>query len=300
MNNIGSAFGGALLVGLLGALVYGSIAMLIYLIVSKIKKRKLNKRIILKIYVITFAICGGLMLLVLFFAPKTSSRQLNSAQVNPIINLLPLIIIVGIIFIIRLSSRKKYELEGASKMTEGGYGHLIQRLGGRGEKLVRDNISGDRILVKLQGSFGEALVITDKNLYVLKWGFMAGNFLGGRCMSFGHRNIVGLEIKKGWVTGTFEVLTPATQNAQKSYWGMGGNSAIQSDNVITFQSNKFNLFQEAVKIGRELINKSHSQNIQNSQNEPNYSELEKLAELKEKKIITQEEFEAKKKKILGL
>lgn len=226
--------------------------------------------------------------------------MLSSTQVNPIINLLPLVIIVGIIFVIKLISKKKYEVKGGLKIAKEEYSHLIQRLGGRGEKLVRDNISDDKILIKLQGSFGEALVITDKNLYVLKWGFMAGNFLGGRCMSFGHRNIVGLEIKKGWATGTFEVLTPATQNTQKSYWGTGSNNAIRSDNVITFQSNKFNLFQEAIKIGRELINKSHSQNNQNSQNETNYSELEKLAELKDKKIITQEEFEAKKKKILGL
>jgi hypothetical protein len=177
---------------------------------------------------------------------------------------------------------------------------LIQSLGRRGEKLVKDNIGEDKILVKLKGSFGEALVITDKNLYVLKWGFMAGNLLGGRCMSFAHRNIVGLEIRKGWVTGTFEVLTPATQNDQKSYWGTGSNDAIRSDNVITFESNKFDLFQEAVKIEQELINKSHAQNSQNSPNETNYSELEKLSELRDKNIITQEEFEAKKKKILGI
>ena len=295
MDSIGSAFGGALLVGLLGALIYGSIAMLIYFVISKIKKRKLNKKIILKIYTITFAICGALMLLTLLFVPKASGKQLSPTQVNPIINLLPLIIIIGIVFIIKLNSKKKYDaLEGRT------HSNLIQNFGGRGEKLARANISEDKILVKLKGSFGEALVITDKNLYVIKWGFMAGNFLGGRCIAFGHRNIVGLEIKKGWATGTFEVLTPATQNAQKSYWGSGSNSAIRSDNVVTFQSNKFDLFQEAVKIGRELVNKSHSQNSQSSQNEPNYSELEKLAELKEKKIITQEEFEAKKKKILGL
>jgi len=297
MDSIGSIFGGSLLVGLLGALIYGSIAMLIYLIISKIKKIGFNKKTVLKIYVITFTICGGLMLLVLLFAPKTSSKQLSSTQVNPIINLLPLIIIVGIIFIIRRITKKKYEVSEGQKAE---YSHLIQRFGNRGEKLVRDNIGDDKILIKLQGSFGEAIVITDRNLYVLKWGFMAGNLLGGRCIAFGHRNIVGLEIKKGWVTGTFEVLTPATQNTQKSYWGSGSNNAIQSDNVVTFQSNKFDLFQEAVKIGRELINKSHFQNSQNSQSMPNYSELEKLAELKDKKIITQEEFEAKKKKILDL
>lgn len=178
--------------------------------------------------------------------------------------------------------------------------NLIQKISRRGEKLVKQNIHEEKILVKLQGSFGEALIITDKRFYVLKWGFMAGNFLGGRCLDFGYSNVVGLEIKKGWVTGTFEVLTPASQNAQKSYWGTGSNSAITSDNVVTFFAERFNLFQEAVKIGRELIHNPYFKNSQNSQVESNYSELEKLAELKEKGIITQEEFEVKKKKILGL
>jgi hypothetical protein len=177
---------------------------------------------------------------------------------------------------------------------------LIQNLSRRGENLVKDNIGEGKILVKLKGSFGQALVITDKNLYVLKWGWLAGNLLGGRCMSFAHRHIVGLEIRKGWFTGTFEVLTPATQNDQKSYWGTGNNNAIESDNVITFDNSGFGLFQKAVRIGLELINKSHVQNSQNSPNETNYSELGKLSELRERNIITQEEFEAKKKKILGI
>lgn len=179
---------------------------------------------------------------------------------------------------------------------------LIQKLGGRGEQILKENINKneEKMFVTLQGSFGEGLVITDKRLYVLKWGWMAGNILGGRCGAFDFNSITGLEIKKGLLTGTFEVLTPATQNAQKSYWGINNKNAIKSDNVITFQQNKFNLFQEATKIGRELINKTYPKGGWNSQEKPDYSELEKLAELKEKGIITQEEFEAKKKRILGL
>lgn len=187
-------------------------------------------------------------------------------------------------------------------MIKNNHDNLIQKLDGRGEKLLMENINEneEKVFVKLQGSFGEVLVITDKSLYILKWGFMAGSILGGRCNAFGFNSITGLEIKKGLLTGTFEVLTPATQNTQKSYWGSGSNDAIKSDNIVTFQQNKFNLFQEAVKIGRELINKSYSKSRQNSQEKPDYSELEKLAELKEKGIITQGEFEAKKKKILDL
>jgi len=177
--------------------------------------------------------------------------------------------------------------------------NLLKNFSDRGEKILKDNLvnNEEKIFVKLQGSFGEGLVITDKRLYVLKWGFMTGNFIGGKCNVFEFGNITGIEIKKSWTSGTFEVLTPATQNAQKSYWGNGNNSAIESDNIVTFQQDKFNLFQEAAKIGREMIGDFHSKGNEKS---TDYSELEKLAELKEKGIIIQEEFNTKKKSILGL
>lgn len=170
---------------------------------------------------------------------------------------------------------------------------LIQNFGGRGERLFKENVKEQEIIVKIKGTFGEGLVITKKRLYVFKWGFMADNMFGGRCNAFEFRNIVGLEIRKNWQTGTFEVLTSATQNTQKGYW----DKAVQSDNIITFQNNVFKLFTEAVIIGRDLIGEFHTSGNQPS----NYAaELEKLAELNKKGIISDEEFQAKKKQILGL
>lgn len=176
--------------------------------------------------------------------------------------------------------------------------NLVQNFSGRGEKIIKENIGNEeKIFVKLKGSFGEGLVITNKKLYVLKWGFMSGNIIGGRCVAFEFGNVTGLEIKKNLLTGTFEVLTPATQNAQKTYWSFRNNSAVKSDNVITFLRDKFNLFQEATKIGRDFINRFHSKNNQGG---TIYAELEKLDELKKKGVITREEFDIKKKSILGL
>lgn len=173
---------------------------------------------------------------------------------------------------------------------------LIQDYGSRGEKIFKDNIQEhEKTLVKIKGSWGEGLVITDRRICVLKWGFMVGNTFGGRCMVFELKNVTGIEIKKGLMTGTFEILTPATQNTQKSYWSSGSNSAAESDNVITFQRSDFSTFQEAANIGRDLIgNHSH----QNQTDE--LDKLKKLAELKKDGVITNEEFELKKKQILGL
>lgn len=178
---------------------------------------------------------------------------------------------------------------------------LIQNLGGRGEKILNHSLQDDeQILVKLQGSFGEALILTNLRLYIVKWGFMAGNTFGGRCNAFELKNITSVEFKKSLLTGSVEILTPATQNAQKSYWG-GNDSTVKADNIVSMQRDKFQLFSEAVKIIRNKISESHQVGTINQNSEINdMAQLEKLAELKEKGIVTEEEFQAKKKQILGV
>jgi hypothetical protein len=288
---------GAYIIALLvGTSLWGTIALLICFVVSKARNFNLDSRAIFKIYKTTLIIISILSIPVLFIPSNISEMASAPSKPSPVLNFLPLILIIGIVLFIRKSMKRVQKAEGGKGMSN----NLVYELGSRGESLVRENIHGDKIIVKLQGSFGEGLVITDKRIYVLKWGFMAGNFLGGRCIAFGFNNIVGLEIRKGWATGTFEILTPSTQNTQKTYWGSGENSAIKSDNIVTFQSNKFQIFQEAVRIGRELIHNPHAQTMQGSAPSTNYSDLEKLAELRDKGIITKEEFEIKKKKILDL
>jgi len=172
---------------------------------------------------------------------------------------------------------------------------FIEDLGRKGEKILADNLLEDEVLkAKIKGTHGEALVITDRRLYVVKWGFMAGNIFGGRCNSFDFKNIVGIELNKGPLTGTVEIITPATQSTKANYWS---NQSIKSDNIITFTSNKFGLFGETVKMGREMIEKNRQHKADNDKNSY-LDELERLAQLKEKGAITEEEFSKKKKKLL--
>jgi len=179
---------------------------------------------------------------------------------------------------------------------------LINNIGGRGEKILNKSLQEDEeVIVKLQGSFGEALVLTDKRLYVVKWGFLVGNTFGGRCNAFEFRNITSIEYKKSLLTGSIEVLTPATQNAQKSFWSTQ-NSTQKADNIISMQRDKFEIFAEAVKVIRNKISESHSggEILQKNTEAYNLENLEKLASLKEKGIITEEEFQTKKKQLLGI
>lgn len=177
---------------------------------------------------------------------------------------------------------------------------LIVNLGGRGEQILKKNLqAGEALIAKLKGSFGEAFVVTERNVYIVKWGFMVGQFFGGRCNCYPYQRIVSIECKKSLTTGIVEVLTAANQNVKgMSYWGLGARSASQSDNAVSFFTRDYDKFQEAVNKARKLMDEA-GRPAEHSKKD-DLSQLEKLSELKGKGIITEEEFSAKKKHILGL
>jgi Short C-terminal domain len=183
--------------------------------------------------------------------------------------------------------------------------NLIENLGDKGEKLLANNLeASENIIVKLKGRFGEGFVISEKRVYILKWGFQAGHTFGGESTAYEFMNITGLQLNKHMTSGFVEILSAATQaNPKLSYWGDRGkgNNATESNYAVTFNPHKqTEAFQEAVNIGRRLINKAHQGQHQHSAGGGDLDQLEKLATLKEKGIITEGEFEAKKKQLLGL
>ena len=137
---------------------------------------------------------------------------------------------------------------------------LIVPLGSRGENLLQGNLSSsEKLLAKLRGKFGEGLVITDRHIYILKWGFMAGSMFGGRCIAYPYKNISGVKITKNILTGVFEVMTPGNQDAPKSYWSQNKDSnAIKADDAVAFVGSKsFEPFQKAANLCRDIIAEAH-------------------------------------------
>lgn len=82
-----------------------------------------------------------------------------------------------------------------------------------------------------------------------------------------------------------------------SYWGSGANNASNSDNAVSFFTRDYDKFQEAVNWARKLM-VDGSGTLGHKKDD--LGQLEKLAELKGKGIITEDEFNAKKKLILGI
>lgn len=131
---------------------------------------------------------------------------------------------------------------------------LIESLGSRGEKHLAANIQTDeKILAKLRGAQGQGLVLTDRHIYIVKWGYMTGNTFGGRCSAFDYSKVVGLEIKTNLLTGVFEVLTAATRDAHLGTWSHQQNGAFKSNYGVSFGRIKFAPFQQATVLGRGFI-----------------------------------------------
>jgi hypothetical protein len=177
--------------------------------------------------------------------------------------------------------------------------NLITDLGKLGEKLLAQNLqTGEQVQAKLKGDFGQGFVVTNKRVLVIKYGFQSGSTFGGKCVSYAYSNITGLHINKQALKAMVQVLTPATQaNVKLSYWGSRGsqNNAVESDYAVTFSSASMPLFQEAVRLAREQMDSSNGNGATDG-----LDQLEKLADLKAKGIITEQEFAAKKRQLLGL
>jgi hypothetical protein len=184
--------------------------------------------------------------------------------------------------------------------------NLLMPLKDRGDKILANNLSSDeKILVKLQGEFGQALVLTDKRLYVVKWGMQTNQTFGGKCTAYEYRNITAIEIRKKMITRYVQILTPATQsNIGISVWDKdkNGNNAMASDSVVTYNSDKKKdaLFQEAVNLGRRLISQAHATGATVLSQDDSLDKIERLAKLKEQGAITQDEFDKKKAQLLDL
>jgi len=181
--------------------------------------------------------------------------------------------------------------------------NVIEPLGNRGEALLKANMAdGETILVKLKGSFGEAFVVTDRRIYILKYGFMAGRTFRGQCTAYRFNQITGLESRKTLVTGILEVLTATDRDTgSKTLWGVGKKSAVRADNTIAY-SLMFQgaSFQRGFSIARETIQEAVSANtVYAVGHESAADEIGKLALLRDKGTLTEEEFQAKKRQLLG-
>ena len=141
--------------------------------------------------------------------------------------------------------------------------------------------------------YNGTLILTNTGVIIKRGikGFLLGGGMLRGDKTIPYSSIIAVQLKKAGLTAGYIQLTLKGGSEAKA----GLFQSVKDENTINFYNNKNKDFEEAKRLIEEKISAGDVQS-----NKSDLGELEKLAELKEKGIITEEEFNAKKKSILGL
>jgi hypothetical protein len=182
-------------------------------------------------------------------------------------------------------------------------------LAGRARKLAEDNVSPDETIeFTIVGEWRQCIVALQDRLLVIKPGFMAGATFGGRVTSFYYRDINGIEVNKGLITGTIEVNSPSYQGTQqRDYWSTRDKDKdpFKVSNCIPIAKVDLKRQQPELERLRTKIKESKQERAVATHAAPAQNgagfvgELERLASLYQSGVLSAEEFQQAKKKLLS-
>lgn len=174
---------------------------------------------------------------------------------------------------------------------------IVSELKGGVLKSYDENIGDDQVLVRLPGIPGFALVATDKRVMIITAGFSSGAMMGQKCKSYEYSDISSIECSCGMTQGRVQLTVAGSLEVRQP--GLG--NAYQAENIVHFSSSEKDIFQQATNLIRQEISKAKRGNIfvQQSQADDIPTQIKKLAELKDLGILSNDEFEAKKKDLLS-
>lgn len=155
--------------------------------------------------------------------------------------------------------------------------------------------------VALKGTNKEYLFADTQQLTILKKGFMTGHTFGGGIYSMPYQNISGVRVEFHFASGYFEVSAGGMQNTPKSYWENGKDSPQQSPNTISLVTGNKDAFMKAADIINGLISSFNQKpsSTRTSVLDP-VEQIKRYKDLADTGVISQEEFDAKKKQLLDL
>lgn len=144
--------------------------------------------------------------------------------------------------------------------------------------------------------YNGTVILTDKGVVIKRGakGFLLGGGMLRGDKTIPYSSIVAVQCKKAGVLSGYLQLSLRGGSEAKS----GVTQAVKDENTVTFQINKNNLFFE---LKDRIEEKMHdAQQVNGTKSGQGIDDLEKLSKLRDKGIITEEEFTAKKKQVLGL
>lgn len=177
----------------------------------------------------------------------------------------------------------------------------LEILNSRERRLVEENLNpGEKVLFCLVGAYDQALVALEERLLIVKVGMIAGATFGGRVASFHYKDITGIEVNTGLVTGVIEISTPSYQaTEEKDFWSTERDrDPAKLSNCLPIYKTNLKEYQPYLERLREMIKKAKREESIKRESEDVASQIERLWQLYQAGALTEEEFQIAKKRLL--
>jgi len=157
----------------------------------------------------------------------------------------------------------------------------------------------ETVLIVCDGEYG-AIVATNRRIFICKWGITTGAMFGSQLSSWDLRNVAGIESRKGMTTSSVVIQTPGTVPVTKfGRMDNGAGSVWEAPNALFLKDEQGRLVAKL----RELVADAHQAGTPATAATPltdPSDQIRSLALLRDEGLLTEDEFAAKKRQILGL
>jgi hypothetical protein len=159
---------------------------------------------------------------------------------------------------------------------------------------------GEEVIAVINGMSSQAIVALQTRLFIVKPGLMAGSTFGARVTSFDYRNITAIEVNKKLVTAVIEVIAAGYQGSMPThFWSSKeGADPYKLSNCLPLGRAEADKAEPVLAQIRQLV--AQLQNPAHQTTSPGVAdELAKLAELRQQGILSADEFDAAKRRVLA-
>jgi Short C-terminal domain len=177
------------------------------------------------------------------------------------------------------------------------------RLHRKANEALDQNLGADeQVEVIITGPSAQAVIGTDRRVFVYKKGFMAGATFGAEMTSWDYRNLVGIQIHTGMMNGAVIVQAPGQEGASTSFWKQSDRDPYKAPNAIPI-TRPWEQANAGVARLREMIVASHAPQPAAANGAVSSGsvadELHKLATLRDSGVLSAAEFETLKGRLLA-
>jgi Short C-terminal domain len=176
----------------------------------------------------------------------------------------------------------------------------FDRLNDKARKAINAALEpGEQVVLAIVGESGSALVATERRVFVFKKGVTTGSMFGKQLNSWDFSNISGIEVKQGATTRAVVVQVPGVAPVTKfGRLASGPNSVWEAPNSI--MATKVGVDEAIGTLRRLIADRQRPLHAREPHGSDPIDQIKRLGELRDQGLLTEEEFQTKKRQLLGL